>query len=263
MKQSLFSALVILFISVFITAGVLSGCNGNRGTEKPSSKASQTSSDKSDTSASLKSETSSTATLQNAGALFTLINLKPFEDYEDNFKLNVRLEKNLGFIFGQAKCPQFSVGNSNIESVGCEIIAVYNAIKKSGNDISCSAVIRDFEKNGYLMAAGHFGSNPYAIKKYFEEQFKYPVTEYSEYSSLQKAVTDNNCQNNVYIVSFWNSQAIKDGLHTVAFYVDDKGRLNIYNLNADATKIVLKNNLSQFVKKENFIIGYSIPIKED
>ena len=77
--------------------------------------------------------------------------------------------------------------------VGCEIIATHNALRLSGNSSELCSVIRSFETNGYLMANGYLGSDPYAIGEYLSAK-SVTYTEYPDndsYSAFAKAVADS------------------------------------------------------------------------
>ena len=68
----------------------------------------------------------------------------------------------------------------------------------------------------------------------------------------------------VYIVSFWNSDSLTDGLHTVAFYTTTADTsVHIYNLSKGSTNVNIKNSFSAFVNSDRFIVGYSIPRLRD
>lgn len=183
-----------------------------------------------------------------------------YANYESHYASNTALESDMGYIYGQATCPNFNIGNSTMSSVGCEIAAVYNAIKHRGGIVSCSNIIRIFERDGYLMTAGYLGSDPYAIGDYFDENMAYSLTEYTDFSAMETQVMDNISTLNVYIVSFWNSDSITDGLHTVCFYTQSGGsNIYIYNYYNSSTTVVAKSSFSSFVDSERFIVGYYVP----
>ncbi len=184
-----------------------------------------------------------------------------YAGYDLHYSKNMALEGNsMGYIYGQAKCPSFYIGNARMESVGCEIAAAYNAIKLRGLTIPCSSIIRAFEKNGYLMTKGFLGSDPYAIGEYFSTNTVYTLTEYTDYSSMNNLVKNNISAFNVYIVSFWNSESITDGLHTVCFYTKDGGnKIYIYNKSNSCTDIKEESSFSSYVDSDRFIVGYYVP----
>ena len=181
-----------------------------------------------------------------------------YSGYEAHFTTNTALESGMGYIYGQETCPNFYIGNSRMSSVGCEIAATYNAIKLRGFVVPCANIIRSFERNGYLMTAGYLGSDPYAIGDYFDTETAYRATEYTDYTTMKNRVESNISSFNVYIVSFWNSDSIFDGLHTVAFYTEN-GAINIYNYYNNNTSAITKSSFASFVESDKFIVGYFIP----
>lgn len=96
----------------------------------------------------------------------------------------------MGYIYGQATCPNFAIGTEYMASVGCEIAATYNALKLRGRIIPCSSIIRSFEKDGYLMknkSVGDWGSDPYAIGDYLNDN-SIGYTQYTTHGLMKIAV---------------------------------------------------------------------------
>lgn len=179
--------------------------------------------------------------------------------YEQHYTANYALESGMGYIYNQNTCPQFAIGDAQMADVGCEIAAVYNAIKLRGLTVFCSSIIRSFEKDNYLMARGYLGSDPYAIGDYFANNIAYQPTEYTDYETFDDYITENISDFNVYIVSYWNnSDTIMEGLHTVCFY-SSGGNLYVYNLYSNSTGVATKTSLSSFVDSDAFIVGYFVP----
>lgn len=148
--------------------------------------------------------------------------------------------------------------------VGCEIVATYNALRLNGRQISISNIIRSFEKDGYLMSEAYFGSDPYAIGDYLDSIYV-NYTEYannSSYTNFKNAVTNNISSKNTYIVSYWNTDSLLGGLHTVAFSTNG-GTIYIYNLHTGDTKVSTRTSLSQFVESDRFIAGYALVAKAE
>lgn len=111
----------------------------------------------------------------------------------------------MGYIYGQATCPNFAIGTEYMADVGCEIAATYNALKLRGRIIPCSSIIRSFEKDGYLMknkSVGDWGSDPYAIGDYLDDN-SINYTKYTTYE-LMKVLVDRSAGSSydVYIVFF-------------------------------------------------------------
>jgi hypothetical protein len=183
--------------------------------------------------------------------------------YESHYTSNSSLEgTSMGYIINQNTCPNFAIGTKHMSGVGCEIAATYNALKLRGRIISCSSIIRSFEKDGYLISAlttADLGSDPYAIGDYLSDNY-ISYTQYTDYDTMKTAVNDSIGSFDVYIVSFWNGDGITGGLHTVAFYTSSvDSKVYVYNLYSDSTSVEPKDSFASFVNSNRFIVGYNVP----
>ena len=186
-----------------------------------------------------------------------------YSGYESHYTSNSNLEgASMGYIINQNTCPNFAIGNKYMSGVGCEIAATYNALKARGRVISCSSIIRSFEKNGYLMSgltSADLGSDPYAIGDYLSDN-AISYTQYTDYDTMKTAVSNSIGNYDVYIASFWNGDSITDGLHTVAFYTSSSdNKVHVYNLYSNSTSVETKSSFDSFVNSNRFIVGYNIP----
>lgn len=131
---------------------------------------------------------------------------------DQHYKHNKGVGLITGYVNGQSNYSDYLVGSTNMSGVGCEIIATHNALKLSGNSSELCSVIRSFETNGYLMANGYLGSDPYAIGEYLSAK-SVSYTEYPDndsYSTFAKAVAKSLSakERKTFIISFWNSKHI-------------------------------------------------------
>lgn len=186
-----------------------------------------------------------------------------YSGYESHYTSNSSLEgSSMGYIINQKTCPNFAIGNKHMDGVGCEIAATYNALKARGRVISCSSIIRSFERDGYLMSGlttADLGSDPYAIGDYLSDN-SINYTQYIDYDTMKTAVDSSAGSYDVYIVSFWNGDSITDGLHTVAFYTSSSdNQVHVYNLYDQSTSVETQSNFASFVSSNRFIVGYNIP----
>lgn len=186
-----------------------------------------------------------------------------YSGYESHYTSNSSLEgSSMGYIINQNTCPNFAIGNKRMAGVGCEIAATYNALKARGRIISCSSIIRSFERDGYLMSgltSADLGSDPYAIGEYLSDN-SVNYTQYTDYDIMKTAVGNSVGSSDVYIVSFWNGDSITDGLHTVAFYTSNSdSKVHVYNLYSNSTSVETKSSFASFVSSNRFIVGYNIP----
>ncbi len=183
-----------------------------------------------------------------------------FTRYEDNYQKNKKLEVNMGYIYGQNKCPNFYIGDSRMSKVGCEIAATYNALKLRGRTVPCANIIRTFEKNGYLLTAGFHGSDPYAIGEYFENNISVKCTKYTDFDNFKSRIDKNvsSATMNVYIASVWNGDSVLDGLHTFAFYTRNN-KLYVYNYEDNNTTTTTSTSINRLINSKWFIVGYYVP----
>lgn len=167
----------------------------------------------------------------------------------------------MGHILGQRICPDFHVGGSHMSRVGCEIAAVYNALRLSGRGMPCAEIIRVFEESGYLMGAvtvGDFGSDPYAIGEFFSGA-GISYTCYNGFDAMCAAVDGSRGNGGVFIVSFWNRRRIWGGLHTVAFFTTRSDHdLHVLNFHGNDAGILTVERFSDLTDAKRFITGYCL-----
>ena len=184
---------------------------------------------------------------------------------DQHYKHNKGVGLITGYVNGQSNYSDYLVGSTNMSGVGCEIIATHNALKLSGNSSELCSVIRSFETNGYLMANGYVGSDPYAIGEYLSAK-SVSYTEYPDndsYSSFAKAVAKSLSakERKTFIISFWNSKHIGDGLHTVAFRTSN-GSIVAYNRYSNVSTTKTYSSLNDFfageVGSDRYITGYKL-----
>ncbi len=180
-------------------------------------------------------------------------------NYESHYTSNSAID-NREYIYNQTTCPNFAIGTRYMSGVGCEIAATYNALKARGYIIYTPNIIRSFEKNGYLMGVGYLGSDPYAIGDYMSTN-GIEYTEFTDFTDLNYEIISNSGTEQVYIVSYWNTDDITGGLHTVMFKTTTGGSmLHVYNLNSGqgATTISINALISIVSSRSRFIVGYSV-----
>ena len=89
----------------------------------------------------------------------------PFPKRVQSFPL-VSLEP----ICGQAALPHVSAGRRTMDYMGCEMIALYNALLFMGHPQSLGHIIQMFERRRWLLLGGRWGADPYAIGRYLREE---------------------------------------------------------------------------------------------
>ena len=189
-----------------------------------------------------------------------------YNNYQAHLTYNTSLEASMSnsMINNQWTCPQFLIGNSTMGEVGCESAAVYNALRLRGKSAwyrNVADIICTFERDGYIMNNGTWGSDPYAIGDYFgAESISY--LQYTDYTSMKNRVQSTmNSSDQVYIVSYWvNGNSIAGGLHTVAFVASHSaGKIYCYNEVESYQAPMDSFEDYQCVSEDSFIVGYCIP----
>ncbi len=156
------------------------------------------------------------------------------------------------YITNQGKLAGLKFGTTNMKNAGCELIAIYNAILlKNGDKSSLSDIILQCELSEYPVLTGRWGTNPYRIGKLITKaRMNYSVVRSRTKLKMKKG--------NVYIISFWNSQHIFDGIHTIAVKVKNRNEMKSYNDQySDYAKSVY-GTFKKLLEGRPFIIGYRI-----
>ena len=155
---------------------------------------------------------------------------KSNSNYENNMKYD-----NFDDFINDQMMADSSVGNMKLGDQfltynGCEVIAVYNATRLLGYDISLSKLIYDFERNNAVVGGGiidgYFGSNPYSI----DNVLRHNNISFIEVGELSLAVKG------VYVASYWNSDGYDSDLHTIAINSDGDGNYELYNFDENGMK---------------------------
>lgn len=185
-----------------------------------------------------------------------------FKDADRNYEENRSLEApDMGFIYGQAVCPQFTLGKKKMAGVGCEIAATYNALRLLGKDASFAEILRDYEKAGFVMRGfvqGDMGTDPFSIGSFLEAHGVKSVS-YTNYEALASVISEFRDSFQVYILSFWNRDTVFGGLHTVTAYTSaDDDRLHIFNMYNNSTEEAVREDLRAYVPKNRFVVGYRL-----
>ena len=114
--------------------------------------------------------------LLKAGAILAGVNLltKKGRDPYGNLSSNYIKAEEAGIsgsgslIDDQSKLGDLAIGRSNMASAGCEIVAVYNLLKKykdGAKSVELPDLVERFERNGVVLG-GRFGVSPHALATY-------------------------------------------------------------------------------------------------
>ena len=125
---------------------------------------------------------------------------------------------------------------------GCEVIAIHNAKVLTGRESTFTQTALSVQLKGAMLAGGFFGSNPFAIGRVLHSE----GIDYSQVNDVGEMTATGT-----YIISFWNSGAPWNGLHTVAVGYDGD-TYTTYNLNGYGNE----SHLLPTEYANNFICGY-------
>ena len=145
---------------------------------------------------------------------------KRMDDIINNNRLkNDVLEDRLinGVIEDQHSLNDMRLGASDMAYSGCEVISLYNALLLTDAGHKLSEIISLTESSGYLVRKGIWGTNPLCLDRInIDDRFK-----------LHR-INSIPTEPGIYIVSFWNSRRLFDGIHTVCVQLED-GWIHAYN----------------------------------
>ena len=183
-----------------------------------------------------------------------LHNLQRYQSFVDKHNTNVRmLGRFTNYIESQNKYPisTLKFGSKTISWCGCELIAIYNVMKKLSKWSYFADVINECYMNGLAMLDGYFGIWPPTMRKYFNAHkisYKYFGNAKKFFSAAVSA--------KISIVSYWNGKPYLSSLHTVAFhpYRTKNNTSGYYAYNYRNSKAEMKT--LEELKRRKFICGY-------
>lgn len=169
------------------------------------------------------------------------------KNYRHNKKVDLSGYKN-GYINDQntGAVSKLKLGSRDMSYNGCEVIAAYNALVTLGKREDIRDIAYHFENDGQMLG-GEFGTNPYALKRYFSDKG------YSVKTLEGENITDKNIPKaDAYILSFWNDDDVMYGLHTVSVRKSDSGYY-LYNYDVTSDETYFCNNLKTQLAEKGFI----------
>ena len=160
--------------------------------------------------------------------------------------LPVIRDKN-GYIEDQGTYADLHYGKVHMAYAGCEIIAVYNALRflSPYSHPSLPALIRDFEKDGMVLS-GHFGTSPKALARYLK--ILGHTVEIATDESAFPALTDScTCL----LLTYYNDKRdIFKEIHTICL-TKEKDGWHAHNLYCDGKPVIFSENTKDFLSEIN------------
>ena len=161
-------------------------------------------------------------------------------------------------VTGQAALAHIPAGRCTMDYMGCEIIALFNALHFLGRETPLEALIHTFERRRWLLLGGRWGASPYAIGSFAREQ-AIPHTVFRgsrAYADLAQAMAEGT--HRVFVLSFWLGDTVFSGAHAVML-VRREGQLWGYNLYNAQAKPLPVPDLSCLCYAPRLIVGYAFP----
>ena len=157
-----------------------------------------------------------------------------------------------GPIWGQQACGDLPLGRCTMAKNGCEIIAVYNALRFLGRKVPLEVLIRRYQQEGWIMAWGHLGSDPYAAGDYLIAD-GVPHRTFTDFDGFARGLEEGK----VFILSFWVNDRLFSGVHGVTLYRSENALWvsNLYNNQQSPRKI---DSLRDITTPKGFIVGYEV-----
>lgn len=172
-------------------------------------------------------------------------NKQGVENYKHNSEIDMSEYKE--YINGQdlGSVAEFKFGNTTMDENGCEIIATYNALVTLGAKEDLCKIAAHYESDGQMLN-GTWGTNPYAVERYFKQR-GYEVSRVEGDNILNNKIPDADA----YIFSFWNSDKVSGALHTVAVRKTEIGKYVLYNYKGTNKRQENADSLKSFLDKSD------------
>lgn len=175
-----------------------------------------------------------------------------------NFALNRVSDSAVsGCISGQRVGPaaDFRYGLCRYGSVGCEVIAVYNALYLLGFRPSLAEIGRRFEACGGQMLLGAWGTDPFSIEKVLAGE-GISLCRFESAAALSAMVEKG--KGAVLVLSFWNQKGnIFKGIHTVTVEYNE-GKYIAYNRFDTVPHALCYDSLEAVLGNGSLIVGYIV-----
>lgn len=149
-------------------------------------------------------------------------------------------------------------GRYTLDYCGCEIIATYNLLILINKPQQLPNIISEFELNDMYyfstFTKGGFGTSPNDLYRYFKaHKIKYSKTK--KIKDLKSQLDKK--KSGKFIVGYWNSKTIFDGIHTVCVKKNSNSNyVTVYNYKGGITTVTVDSFIERISKKGSFIISY-------
>ena len=151
-------------------------------------------------------------------------------------------------------------GVVKMQNVGCELIAIYNALHKLGYNVSLSSIANYYEHHAGMWFYGHWGTYYGRIEDYFRQlkciKGKRITVRKVTLNEAEQCLT----QDNVLVISFFNPNPFT-GIHTVMIERRKDGKIYSYNAHDTADYGSIKDFLE--VHSSYFLSAYVVGCSDE
>lgn len=159
-------------------------------------------------------------------------------------------------VVGQAALAHISAGRGSMDRMGCEMIALFNALHFLGQPQPLEEIVRVFERRRWLLLGGRWGATPFAIGTHAAERgIPHRVfrgrREHEDFSRAMRHGPER-----VFVVSYWLGDTVFSGAHA-ALLVRRDGVLWGYNLFNGQQAPLQVPDLTCLCYAPRFIVGYA------
>ncbi len=169
------------------------------------------------------------------------------DNYDSNSKIDLSCydgkyinDQNTGEV------SKLKFGNFKMGYNGCGVIAVYNALLTLDKPQDIRDIAFEFENDGKMLG-GYFGTNPYAVERYFNRyNYKVQAVKGEDITEKEPPKAD------AYILSYWNTDDVLDGMHFTAISKNNKGEYVFYNDDVEDETEVTVSSIKNRVEKWDY-----------
>lgn len=160
-------------------------------------------------------------------------------------------------VCGQNALAHLPAGRCTMDHMGCELVAVYNALHFLGQPVPLEEIIRIYERRRWLMLGGRWGADPYAAGRFFKERGISCQTFATPHGYQDFAEALKYEEPRVFVLSFWLGDTVFSGAHAVTLVRRD-GQLWGYNLFNGQNAPIPVPDLSCLCYAPRFIAGFTL-----
>ena len=158
---------------------------------------------------------------------------------------------------GRGAVSEMMLGENRAANVGCECIAVYNALKRDGRECRLCDIMCQVEMNHmtWLDTGGCFGVDPRRIYRYLNAH----GIDYEKHGDMEKF--KQAAENGKTCIMGFRIKGSHFRVHTVMLY-KERGLWNVYNRYNSSQGVRGYRELEEVLDGGRFLVGYELNRKQ-